>query len=831
MTPSSQPRFGDVLRRLRLEADLSQETLAERARVSKQAVSALERGARQAPQAQTLALLVNALGLDAAQRAELEAAARASMPARVRRKPVQPAVTQRGSMLPVIATSFVGRAAERSKLEALLQPGWCITVWGSGGIGKTRLALETARTVERRFPDGVWFVEIDEVVDEADVAQAIATTAGIAQRADRPLLETLIDAFRDQRALVFLDNAEHVIDAVARIVERLLQQAPSLTILCTSREPLRIAAEHVYELGSLPVPRLDDPELEQSPAVRLFMDRAASVGSRVELKRELRSVATICDQLDAVPLALELAAARSPLMTPAEIARDLADDRPDRLRLLSQGSRTARPRHQTLTGVLDWSVARLSDVERLVLARLSVWPGRWTLDDAVAVACDTTLERWSALDAVNGLVSRSLVIVSESLGDTRAYRMLQTTRTYALERANTLGELSRCRRLQAGRVRDHLAQENANLSEATFTQPSGVDLSSVRAALRWAISQANDVVTGAAIAISAERLWAAHGAQLEALEWLREACDELPPYSASRFDALLGIAKLARDMMQYSEAYEAASNAVALADAADGENATMRGQARLWLGLSASVTENKARGRQLLEEALALFESAGNAPLRLKVLHELSGLAMLDGRFADARMYALPLPDGFRAQGLTVWSVSAEINLAEIEFGLGNTSEAIRRGRSALDAMRALHSPVNLAIATHNLAGYYNAAGDIEKAIRYGRESLEIAYDYGWQTHCANAIGQLATALAAIGDLHEAALLTGFLEERLRAIGFDYRMELELESHRHLRERLEAAFAPEELEQALRTGAGLDAEEAAQLALEATSDSPERATG
>jgi tetratricopeptide (TPR) repeat protein len=259
---------------------------------------------------------------------------------------------------------------------------------------------------------------------------------------------------------------------------------------------------------------------------------------------------------------------------------------------------------------------------------------------------------------------------------------------------------------------------------------------------------------------------------------------------------------------------------MALADAGTGD--AMRAEARLWLALSASVTEDRARGRHLLEEALALAERAGDAPLQLKVRNELCGLAMLEGRFAAARNYALPLPAGFRALGLPIWGVAAEINLAEIEFGLGDTDAAIRRGRAALRAMRTLHSPINRAIATHNLAGYFNAAGNVAGAIAYARESLAIARDHGWETYVANAIGQLATALAASGDLHEAALLTGFLEARLGAQAFDSRMELELESHRRLRERLERAFAPWELAQALEDGADLAADAAALLALDAT---------
>ena len=820
MTSHERSQFGEVLRQLRLEAGLSQDVLAERARVSKQAVSALERGARRAPQAQTLVMLMDALTLDATSRTQLETAARASMPSRVRRKPAPSNHEARnGTLLPSNPTSFVGRANDCTRVDGLLQAGWCVTIWGSGGIGKTRLALETVRDVAPRFPGGIWFVELADVVDDRDVAQAIATTANVAQRADQSIEDAIVDGFRERRALLILDNTEHVIAASARIVERLLRETPSTAILCTGREPLHIPAERVYQLSALPIPQLDDPGLARSPAVQLFLDRAASVGSLVDAPRELRTVATICEQLDAIPLALELAAARAPMMTPAEISRDLADDRPDRLRLLTLGDRNAGSRHRTLAGVLDWSVALLSDTERTALARLSVWPGRWTLDDAVAVVTDSVIDRWTAIDAVTGLVQRSLLVAEGFAGDGRAYRMLQTTRAYALQRIERSGDLERVQRLQAERVRDQLVGENERRS-GTPDDASHVEMSAVRAALRWSIAFGNAVELGSDIAVNAERLWGNHGAQREGIGWLQGARDRLPEHGDAMVRTLTSIAWLSRDLMQYPQAHEAASRALELAD--EGTDLALQGEARMCLGLSASFADDRARGRRLLEEALVIFKRTGNAQKSLKVKHELSGIAMLEGRFADARVYALELPAGFRAAGLLVWAASAESNVAEIEFGLGNTAEAIRRGTSALVALRELKNSVNVAIATHNLAGYHLAAGNMDEAVRFVRESLEIALEHGWEMHEANAIGQTAAILAATEDLHEAALLTGFIDQRIRSLGVDYRMELERESDRRLHERLAAAFSPDELEHALREGGSLDAESAAALALDAT---------
>jgi predicted ATPase len=428
--------------------------LAERARISTQAVSALERGARRAPQRQTLALLIGALQLDADERAEVEAAALASTAARIRRKEpalVHDFVARPASVaIPSIATSFVGRDEDLARVDALLKPGWCVTIWGSGGAGKTRLALEVARSAAARFAGAAYFVELAGVSAASDIAPAVAAAIGVREHADRSLLASIIAALSGRHALIVLDNAEHLIADCARIVEDILQAAPSVTIICTSREPLRIAAEYVYPLQSLPIPHRDDPALADAPAVRLFVDRARSAGATIDPALDLRAIAAICELVDAIPLALELAAERSPTMTPGQIAAGLADDRGDRLRLLTRGSRTASIRQKTLTGALDWSVALMNDLERIVLGRVAVWPGKWTLDDGVAVVADVTIDRWAAIDAIARLVDRALVIAEDAVGGERTYRLLQTTRSYVVFRANANRELERSHRANLG---------------------------------------------------------------------------------------------------------------------------------------------------------------------------------------------------------------------------------------------------------------------------------------------------------------------------------------------------------------------------------------------
>ena len=798
--------------------------LAERARISTQAVSALERGARRAPQRQTLALLMDALGLDAHARAEVEAVARASTAARVRHK--EPArvrdATDTVSMIPAIATSFVGRDADLTRVDALLQPGWCVTVWGTGGAGKTRLALEVARAVASRFAGGAFFIELADVSETPDVVRAIAAAIGARELADRPLLTSIVAALNGRHALIVLDNAEHLVAECARIVEDILRAAPSVTILCTSREPLHIAAEHVHQLQSLPIPQLEDPALLDAPAVRLFLDRARSAGATINPAIDLRAIATICELVDAIPLALELAAARSPAMTPEQIASGLADDRSNRLRLLTRGSRTARARQQTLAGTLDWSVALLSDVERIVLGRIAVWPARFTLDDGVAVVADTTIDRWTAIDAISRLVDRALLFAHDADDNERTYRLLQTTRSYIIHRDETNAELERSHRAQAERVLERLAIRNAAYLRGGHAGLRSIELSAIRAALRWTMTLGNDVQLGAKIVADARGVWAERNAQVEGVAWLRDALTRLDDGDAAAFEPLVALAGIERDLMQYEEAYAAASRALAIAER--GDDPRQRADARLSMALAASVVHGNDAGRVLLEEALTLYEQMGNERKRLDVLCELAGIAMLEARFDVARAYVLPLPGGFRDVHNFVMAATSESNLAEIEFGLGNTAEAIRLAGAALAALRGMNTLINVAITTHNLAGYLLEAGDLAAGVRLAHESLEIALDHGWRIHAAIAIGHLADGLAADGAVHEAALLAGFLERDVRSAATDYRTETELRTHHRLMRRLNAAFAPDDLARLIREGEGLNPDAAAALALDATTE-------
>jgi predicted ATPase/class 3 adenylate cyclase/DNA-binding CsgD family transcriptional regulator len=336
--------------------------------------------------------------------------------------------------LPSQATSFIGRVAELAELRALLAGGSrLVTIAGPGGIGKSRLALQAAADVLDGAGDGVWLVELAPVAEPELVARTAAAALGVREAPERPMLDTLIDAIGDRDLLLILDNAEHVLDAVAELADACIRSCPRVSLLVTSREPLGVSGERVFRVPSLAVPpdNLASPErLVAFESVQLFAEHAAlhERGFTVD-DANAAAVAAICVRLDGIPLALELAAARLGSLSVPEINARLDQ----RFRLLTTGNRTARPRHQTLRALIDWSYDLLSPQERSVFDRLSVFAGNWTLDAAEAVASGGDVMEWQVLDLLAALVGKSLVQAEVIHGSTR-YRLLETVRHYAAER-------------------------------------------------------------------------------------------------------------------------------------------------------------------------------------------------------------------------------------------------------------------------------------------------------------------------------------------------------------------------------------------------------------
>ncbi|MGS2614844.1 AfsR/SARP family transcriptional regulator [Micromonospora sp. LZ34] len=451
--------------------------------------------------------------------------------------------------LPAPLTSFVGREAAVDRVGALLETSRLVTLTGPGGAGKTRLAVESARTVAGRFPDGVRLVELAPVTDPAEVPQAVLAALGLREqafftgsRSRIPPVEAvepavrLIEALAPRATLLVLDNCEHLLDAAARLADRLLAACPDLRVLATSREPLGITGETLQPVESLALPPAGaDPATALSyPAVRLFADRADAVRPDFAVDAAtVGPVVRICRALDGMPLAIELAAARLRAMTAAQV-----DDRlDDRFRLLTGGSRTALPRHQTLRAVVDWSWELLDPADRALWRRLAVCTGGATLETVERVCAGGELAPADVLDRLSALVEKSLVSATGD-GEPR-YRMLETIREYGLDRLVEAGEAHRLRQAHAAEFLALAERADPRLrgpAQLHWVERLRAEHDNLHAALRWALG-AGDADTAVRLAGALGWYWWLRGQRAEGAELTGEAIalaerQRLPPSPA-----------------------------------------------------------------------------------------------------------------------------------------------------------------------------------------------------------------------------------------------------------------------------------------------------------
>jgi predicted ATPase len=466
----------------------------------------------------------------------------------------EPALPRSGGNLPIVATSFIGREAEVAELKQLLGDHRLVTLTGVGGVGKTRLALSVAEELAAEFADGVWMIELAPVGDPAAVPAAVATALGITAQADRSVTAAIAEALSGRHLLLVLDNCEHVLDAAADVVDTLLTRTTGVSVLATSREGLRVAAEHLW-----PVPSLDVRSGESSKAVSLFVERARAVQPGFTLGDDVEAVVDICKRLDGIALAIELAAARMVSMNPRELLDRLAD----RFRLLS-GSRRGLERHQTLRHAVQWSYDLLSEHEGSLLSRCSVFSDGFDLVAAVHIGSDEGLDEYAVLDALDSLVRKSLVTAETAGGETR-YTLLETIRQFGEEQLAQNGLVDDVRRRHANyfakqavewwQIWDGPGQRDAlDWIQAEFAN--------LRSGYEWAAD--HDEISIAAMIAAHSAVIALPLQQFEPTKW----CEELIPGASAvhlrELGLLYGAAVLCAYVGRKDEAVEYGRSAVAL---------------------------------------------------------------------------------------------------------------------------------------------------------------------------------------------------------------------------------------------------------------------------
>jgi predicted ATPase/DNA-binding SARP family transcriptional activator len=676
--------------------------------------------------------------------------------------------------LPAPVSSFVGRETELAEVERLLRESRLVTLTGVGGVGKTRLAVEASARAAPDFADGVVFVDLSGLVEPARVAGHVAGVLDVREQPDTPVADQLAASLRDSELLLVLDNCEHLAESVAEVAQRLLAAAPELRVLATSRERLGIGGEVDWPVPPLRLPPLDagEEELQSSEAVLLFLARAREARPRLDEPSALPSAAAICRDLDGLPLAIELAAARAKALSLEEIAARLAD----RFRFLVSWRRLTTARHRTLREAMDWSYGLLSEEERTLLARLSVFAGGFTLPAVERVCSDGHESR--ALELLGHLVDASLVVAEEQDGAMR-YRLLETVREYALERLREAGEEADLRARHAQwclALAEEAEPQLTGDQQITWLTTLELERDNVQAALTH-LSAAADHETRLRLAVALSRFWYVRGHLSEGRRWLEQALldseEREPTLRRRAFTAAASLALLQGD---YPESTAFAEHA--LVAARDSGEPSYVANALSNLGAIVLAAGDHARAGGLLEEAVALAREVGDQRIAALAVNNLGDLALTAGDYDRAEPLFEESLALLTARGDTANVARALFNLGAVALKLGRLEDAEARfGRS----IAAAHE-----------------AGDKE--------------DLVW---CLEGIAGLA---AARGEGRRAAVLLGASGALLEEIGADFK-PFERQLHRTTEEQAQRLCGDEAFAAAMREGAELGLADAVEYAL------------
>jgi dihydropteroate synthase len=635
---------------------------------------------------------------------------RLTMPATSRQR-------HRAGNLPAELTSFVGRRSETTEIKRLLRESRLVTLTGMGGTGKTRLSLHVADEFQRAFPDGVWLVELAALDDGALLPQTVAQTLGLHDRSVRWPTSALAESLADKHMLLVMDNCEHLRDGCAILTEALLRAAPGLRVLATSRQPLGLTGEHIFRVPTLSLPdagRLPRLEsLNQYEAVNLFVDRARAVQPDFSLTEgNAGSVISVCQRLDGLPLAIELTAVRLRALSIREVAERIED----RFGLLTAGSPGALPRHQTLRALIDWSSDLCTDEERTLWARLSVFSGGFTLVAAEAVGGDEETEPSTLLDALSGLVDKSLVIAEERHGHVR-YRMLDTIRAYGRDRLRHFGlesEVGDRHRayfveLVEEACRRWFGPDQENVLSATL-----VEHGNIRAALDFMLREPRSTPSGVKMAGALWFLWLATGLTSEGRRWLERLLDADSTPGAARARALWVCAYLCVIQSDIPAAEALIEECRALAETiADPESMAWVEQ------LSGMVAMSRGQLREAqvhLEQGLARHQGHGNSTGVLDATFYLAAVCALHGRANQSGQLceeALKLCDAHGERWLKSYLLW-DVGLAA--WQLGDSKRAAAAGREALELAKVFNEQWAIAFCIEILAWTAHAGLEHKRA-------------------------------------------------------------------------------------------------------------------
>jgi predicted ATPase/class 3 adenylate cyclase len=678
--------------------------------------------------------------------------------------------------LPMQLSSFIGREEEIAEIKRLLSMTRLVTLIGMGGAGKTRLSLQVAAEVLEEFKDGAWVVELASLSDPAHVPKAVASAMNVSEQPGRPLSETLLDYLRAKSLLLVLDNCEHVLAACAHIAETLLRGCPQMRILVTSREALVVEGETTYGVPSLSLPAgpsLPVERLTEFEAVRLFIDRAtAALPSFALTGQNARAVATICQQLDGIPLAIELAAPKVKSLSVEHIAERLHD----RFGLLTSGRRTALPRQQTLRATMDWSYDLLSEPERVLLRRLSVFAGGFTLEAAEAVCQGPGVKAAEVVDLLTRLVEKSLVMFQGQQG---RYGLLETVRQYGHEKLLESREEAATR----GRHLDwYLGMAERSETEdydlrvspiVEVSQQLDTENDNLRAALAWSLEE--NAEAGLRLTHALRLFWSRKGHYGEARAWLAKVLERTgaaPPILRAR--AFRDAGFWAWVQGAFREAAALGEEGLRLSEQVEDKGGIA--DSLILLGLAEMAVGSYDRAAQVLDEGLILYRDVGNKKAIADTVRQRGFLATRQGDYSLAATFLEEAVSLHKEVGPRAGVAFSLRHLGVIRHYQRDYTGAIETLEQSLALFRELKQVEGIPHALTALGSALRHIGNHARALVLYKESLAISREHGIKWAIFECLFGLAGISASQEQRIRAARLLGAAEALREAM--DYSLPL-----------------------------------------------------
>ncbi|MFN8446793.1 MAG: tetratricopeptide repeat protein, partial [Caldilineaceae bacterium] len=719
--------------------------------------------------------------------------------------------------LPIPLTSFVGRREPMNEVKRLLDPqgkrSRLLTLTGAGGSGKTRLAIQVATDLLDRFAQGVWWVELAALSEGEQVARAVAKTFGVSEVAQESCLQSVSNFLADKTLLLLLDNCEHLVESAADVVNHLLSRCPHLQILATSRESLNVVGEIVWQVPTLALPAADEAPLceaiLQHEGLQLFYERASVVQPGFQINSEnAAAVVEICTQLDGIPLAIELAAARIKVLSVEQIASRIRSTLGARFDLLKQGSRSGQARQQTLRATLDWSYQLLDEEERRLFRSVAVFRNGFTMEALEELVDSSTNTILSPLDLLSQLVDKSLVMV-EPLGGQHRYRLLETLREYALEQSASLNELTQLRQCHA----DYFLQLAEEAQSALSGAQQGIWLNilerehaNIRVALDFLIERKNGEAA-LRLASAMYEFWDIRGYASEGRQWLYKALTL--QNTASRLTvgwAHHAAGVLALIQGEYAEANQGLQSGLEIFEEWDHQQGIVASlqdlacvdmlqgnyhlsQQRLGRSLILCQTSNDAKGlaytfnflgnlhwdlqqltraRDYYLESLRLHQQLGNQARIAAILFNLGDTELYLGDLAAARRYFEECLKLSRALGNKRWIGVAVARVGKLALNTNDYAQAQRYAEEALALMHEIGAPNGVGMALTLAGEIAQKLRELPKALAYFCRYLQTMYKLGYKWSIFDALESLARFLTQVGHAPEQAIYLLGAADQLR---------------------------------------------------------------